>query len=717
MKSHQTIIAKKFSAVRLSVISLAVFVLAFSVNSATTQIDSAPVIKRDQAIDLSPLPKHLRSSRYIAYFLKTSHYKKQVLDNEQSALVLDNFIKTLDRNKAYFLASDIEAFQQYRFKLDDAIWTGLVQPAYYIYGVFKQRWHERNDYALSLLKSDMSFTGSDEYVYDREDAEWAQTPAELDAFWKTRVKSDALNLVLADKNIDETKELLEKRYKAALRRVEQINSEDVFSYFMNAYATTVDPHTSYFSPRSAENFDIDMKLSLEGIGAVLQTDDVYTQINTIVSGGPADKSGKLSVDDRIIAVGQDNEPLVDVVGWRLDDVVDLIRGNAGSLVRLEIEPANSSVQGKTKVISIVREKVKLEEQAAKSEVINIEQQGKQLNVGVIDLPKFYIDFEARSSGDRDYKSTTRDVRKLIEKMKSENNIDALIIDLRSNGGGSLGESIGLTGLFIDTGPVVQEKRLRGKVRLLSDDEKGVAWDGPLAVLVSGSSASASEIFAGAIQDYDRGLVVGEQTFGKGTVQNIIDLNRQLGYEDNSAGVLKLTIDKFYRITGESTQLRGVVPDINFPDPVARDKFGEASYDSALPWTTIDSVAFNKENRVSSYIKKLTQLHQERIKSDREFQYIISDIQELDDRRKEISVSLNIDSRKQERLDDKQKRLNRENARRKALGKEALILIDEDTELVEAVDAKLHETANILSDLLVLQNRKQLAQLSSTEPSS
>jgi len=711
MKSHHLIIAK------LSIISFAVFALAFSVNSATTQNDSVPVIKRDQAIDLSPLPKHLRSSRYIAYFLKTSHYKKQVLDNEQSALVLDNFIKLLDRNKAYFLASDIEAFQQYRYKLDDAIWTGLVQPAYHIYGVFKQRWHERNDYALSLLKTDINFNGSDEYVYDRENVQWAQTSSELDSFWKDRVKSDALNLVLADKDIDKTKELLEKRYKAALRRVEQINSEDVFSYFMNAYATTVDPHTSYFSPRSAENFDIDMKLSLEGIGAVLQTDDVYTQINTIVSGGPADKSGKLSVDDRIIAVGQDNEPLVDVVGWRLDDVVDLIRGSAGSIVRLEIEPANSSVQGKTKVISIVREKVKLEEQAAKSEVINLDQQGKQLNVGVIDLPKFYIDFEARSSGDRDFKSTTRDVRKLIEKMKSENNIEALIIDLRSNGGGSLGEAIGLTGLFIDTGPVVQEKRLQGKVRLLSDDEKGVAWGGPLAVLVSGSSASASEIFAGAIQDYDRGLVVGEQTFGKGTVQNVIDLNRQLGYEDNSAGMLKLTIDKFYRITGESTQLRGVVPDIHFPDPIAREKFGEASYDSALPWDTIDSVKFNKENRVSSYVEKLTKLHHQRIETDREFQYIVSDIKELDIRRKENSVSLNIDFRKKERLDDKQKRLDRENARRKEQGKEPLLLIDEDTELVDAVDAKLHETANILSDLIVLKNGKQLAQISSVEPNS
>ena len=711
MNSYQVMVKK------VVFVAVSVFSLSLGVNAATTQSDSIPVIKKSGEIDLSPLPHHLRSSRYIAYFLKMSHYKKQVLDNEQSALVLDNFVKLLDRNKAYFLESDIESFQQYRYKLDDAIWTGLVQPAYHIYGVFKQRWLERNEFALSLLEKDMEFTSNDVYQYDREDAKWAVSSNELDKFWETRVKSDALNLVLADKEIDKVKELLQKRYKVALRRVEQINSEDVFSYFMNAYATSVDPHTSYFSPRSAENFDIDMKLSLEGIGAVLQTDDVYTRITTIVSGGPADKSGQLAVEDLIISVGQDNEPLVDVVGWRLDDVVDLIRGSAGSQVRLEIEPANSSVQGKTKIVTIIREKVKLEEQAAKSEVINIESQEGKLNIGVIDLPKFYIDFEARNSGDADYKSTTRDVQALITKMKNESNIDALIIDLRSNGGGSLGEAISLTGLFIDTGPVVQEKRLRGKVRTLSDDQKGVSWDGPLAVLVSGSSASASEIFAGAIQDYDRGLVIGEQTFGKGTVQNIIDLNRQLGYEDNLAGALKLTIDKFYRITGESTQLRGVVPDISFPDPIARDNFGEASYDSALPWDTIRAVSFDKVNRVSGFVDELTTRHKNRVETDQEFQYLISDIARLEKSRQEKSVSLNIDERKKERLEDKEKRLERENLRRQALGQEPIREIDEDTELVEAEDVKLNEAANILSDLIKLKNGQQLAQVTNQNPKS
>jgi len=705
----------------LSVASLLSFSISFCAISNTAELSDdnefEAVIKHEQALDLSPEPKHLRSSRYIAHFMKTNHYKKQNLDNEQSALVLDNFIKILDRNKAYFLASDIKAFQEYRYKLDDAIWTGLVQPAFHIYRVFKTRWLERNSFALSTLKTKMDFSTEENYEYDRENTTWAQTSEELDDFWRKRVKSDALNLMLADKDLEKTKELLGKRYKASLRRASQINSEDVFSYFMNAYATTVDPHTSYFSPRTAENFDIDMSLSLEGIGAVLQTDEVYTKVTTIVSKGPADKSKQLLVDDKILGVGQGNEPIVDVVGWRLDDVVELIRGSAGSQVRLEVEPANSSVQGKTKIVTITREKVKLEEQAAKSEVINIENDGKKLNVGVIDLPKFYIDFDARNAGDKDYKSTTRDIKKLIEKMVSENDIEALIIDLRHNGGGSLGEAIGLTGLFIDKGPVVQEKQLHGKEIVLKDQDPGVAWEGPLAVLVSGASASASEIFAGAIQDYDRGLIIGEQTFGKGTVQNVIDLNYVLRYEDRSAGALKLTIDKFYRITGESTQLKGVMPDISFPDPISREDFGEASYDSALPWDTIRAVKFDKVNRVGHFVKALTQMHAIRVKVDREFQYLITDIEKLNNLRAESSISLNIATRKQERLEDKEKKLDRENVRRKELGKDEILEIDEDTDLVEVKDIKLHETANILSDLIQLKTQASLAQVTKPKPNS
>jgi len=419
----------------------------------------------------------------------------------------------------------------------------------------------------------------------------------------------------------------------------------------------------------------------------------------------------LSVEDKVISVGQGTEPLVDVVGWRLDDVVDLIRGDAGSLVRLEVEPANSSVAGKTKVIEIIREKVKLEDQAAQSEVIDIDSAGKQFRVGVIDLPKFYLDFRARSEGQKDYRSTTRDVRRLIEEMQAEKDLDGLIIDLRRNGGGALEEATSLTGLFIDTGPVVQDRSSRGNLEILTDNKRGTAWDGPLAVLVNGSSASASEIFAGAIQDYGRGLIVGEQTFGKGTVQRILDLNDWFRSESNVYGAIKITINKFYRITGESTQKKGVVPDIAFPDPFSREDFGEKSYDAALAWDVIAPVKFKPVDNLGEFIPVLKEQHSERVSQDREFGYLIKDIEELNQQRKEKSISLNLAERKDRLKKDKQKQLDRENERRVAQGKKPLLEIDEDTELTEADDSKLVETANILVDFIALKSGSKLAEVS------
>ena len=676
----------------------------------TDKVDVASV-EQPRMLDLSPSPTHHQASRYIAKFINDYHYAKPRLDNEQSVVILDEFIEMLDGNKAYFLAEDIKEFQQYRYNMDNSILTGWLKPSFHIYSVFQKRWTERNNFALSQLKNKIDFTTQEKYLFDREDTNWAVSSDELDEFWRKKVKSDALNLVLADKTWDEAKEILEKRYNAAMRRVAQINSEDVFSYFMNAYANTVDPHTSYLSPRNAENFSIDMKLSLEGIGAVLQSDDVYTKINRIVTGGPADKSGELSVEDKVISVGQGTEPLVDVVGWRLDDVVDLIRGDAGSLVRLEVEPANSSVAGKTKVIEIIREKVKLEDQAAQSEVIDIDSAGKQFRVGVIDLPKFYLDFRARSEGQKDYRSTTRDVRRLIEEMQAEKDLDGLIIDLRRNGGGALEEATSLTGLFIDTGPVVQDRSSRGNLEILTDNKRGTAWDGPLAVLVNGSSASASEIFAGAIQDYGRGLIVGEQTFGKGTVQRILDLNDWFRSESNVYGAIKITINKFYRITGESTQKKGVVPDIAFPDPFSREDFGEKSYDAALAWDVIAPVKFKPVDNLGEFIPVLKEQHSERVSQDREFGYLIKDIEELNQQRKEKSISLNLAERKDRLKKDKQKQLDRENERRVAQGKKPLLEIDEDTELTEADDSKLVETANILVDFIALKSGSKLAEVS------
>ncbi len=687
--------------------------ILFSVSSAFL-VDASPgqpaIVseKEPQMMELSPSAVHHQASRYIAKIINDYHYAKPKLDNEESAHILDEYIKMLDANKSYFLAEDIRNFQQYRYNIDNSILTGWLKPSFHIYSVFQKRWAERNEFAMSLLKKEMDFKVKEDFYFDREDSPWAVSKEELDEYWRKRVKNDALNLVLADKKWEEATDVLAKRYRAAMRRVTQINSEDVFSYFMNAYATTVDPHTSYFSPRTAENFNIDMKLSLEGIGAVLQSDDVYTKIRQLVEKGPADKSGELSVDDKVIAVAQGNQPLVDVVGWRLDDVVDLIRGDAGSVVRLEIEPANSSVVGKTKVISIVREQVKLEEQAAKSEVIKIDNDGKTQKVGVIDLPKFYVDFEARARGDENYRSTTRDIRDLINKMKKEEGIDALIIDLRSNGGGALDEATALTGLFIDQGPVVLDRNRRGHVEILKDTDPGTTWDGPLAVLVNASSASASEIFAGAIQDYGRGLIIGEQTFGKGTVQRVLDLNHQVRSADNAFGALKLTINKFYRITGESTQMKGVVPDISFPDPYSRKEFGEESYPSSLKWDVIEPVNFEKAGNLTGYIETLNNKHQQRIKTNPEFNYLISDIKELNKRREQNVLSLSMEDRLNERKVNKQKTLERENERRLVKGKTAILQIDEDVDLTEPEDSKLQESAHILLDLFALQSAEKIA---------
>jgi carboxyl-terminal processing protease len=696
------------SVVKSSFIALAVSASLQVIATSTDKVE--PALSDPQMVDLSPTALHHQASRYIANIITKNHYSKPKLTNEESVKILDGYIELLDANKSYFLAEDIRDFQRYRYNLDNSIWFGMLKPSFHIYSVFQKRWTERNEYAMSLLDKEMDFSVKEDFYFDREDTAWSTTTDELNDYWRKRVKNDALNLVLADKSWDEAKDILSKRYKAAMRRVAQINSEDVFSYFMNAYTTTVDPHTSYFSPRTAENFNIDMKLSLEGIGAVLQSDDVYTKIRQIVESGPADKSGELSVDDKLIAVGQGNQPMVDVVGWRLDDVVDLIRGDAGSVVRLEVESANSSIAGKTKIISIVREQVKLEEQAAKSEVIEIENNGKTQRVGVIDLPKFYVDFKARYEGKKDYRSTTRDIKNLINEMKADKGIDALIIDLRANGGGALDEATMLTGLFIDQGPVVQDRSFRGQVDILKDTDPGTTWDGPLAVLVNGSSASASEIFAGAIQDYGRGLIIGEQTFGKGTVQRVFDLNQFIRSENNGFGALKLTINKFYRITGESTQMKGVVPDVAFPSAYSRDEFGEQSYESSLKWDVIKPVKFEKAGDLTSFIPLLDTKYKERVKNNSEFQYLLSDIAELNLRRQTKKFSLNIDERKAERQENKQKRLNRENERRLAQGLKPIIQIDEDTKLTEPKDSKLQESANILIDLMMLQNSAKIAEV-------
>jgi carboxyl-terminal processing protease len=605
----------------------------------------------------------------------------------------------LDNNKMYFLKSDIDEFEQYRNKFDDYLLTGTLNEGYAIFNRFKQRLNERIKYVDTALKNEFDYTKDETFIPNRKDADWASTIEELDELWRKRLKNDALNRKLDGRDWEDISKTLSDRYHRYHKIVLQYDEEDVFQIYMNAYTEAIDPHTSYFSPVTSENFDIDMSLSLEGIGAQLTSDGDYTKVTRIIPGGPADKSGLLKKDDRIVAVaqGEDGE-MVDVVGWRLDDVVQLIRGEKGTLVRLNIIPAESEVNMSTKEIQLVRDKVKLEDQAAQSEIILIENDGVEYKLGVIDVPAFYIDFEGQKKGDPDYKSTTRDVRKLLEELKKEN-VDGVIVDLRENGGGSLQEAIELTGLFIEDGPVVQVRNSNGTIEVGRDPDNNIVYDGPLAVMVNRYSASASEIFSAAIQDYGRGIVVGETTYGKGTVQNLIDLGMFNRNKDEKEGKVKLTIAKYYRVTGSSTQHMGVIPDIMFPSAVDPEDYGESSKPSALPWDQIRSTNYQKFADLSRVIPKLRSRHEERIKNNLEFQYMLEDIEDYKERREKKEFSLNEEVRKKERELAEKKDKKREEER----ASNTEITVIEKGEVTKkdlrVDDPELEETGYILADLI------------------
>jgi carboxyl-terminal processing protease len=528
-----------------------------------------------------------------------------------------------------------------------------------IFNLYQQRVGERLAYSRELLAQPFDFSKDESYDYDREDAAWAKNTAELDEIWRKRVKNDYLRLKLAKKDPKDIKETLDKRYTNYLDRVQQLNSEDVFQTFMNAYATSIEPHTNYLSPRASENFDIAMKLSLEGIGAVLQRLDEYTAIREIIPGGPAAISGKLSPGDRIVGVGQGaSGPIVDVIGWRLDDVVDKIRGAKGTVVRLEILPDAAGPDGQHEMLTLTRNKVSVEEQAAKQSIIEVDQGDTTRRIGVITLPTFYQDFEARRRGDADYKSATRDVERLLGELRKEN-VAGVVVDLRNNGGGSLDEATDLTGLFIDKGPVVQIRDASGRVEEKSDRRAGAAWTGPLAVLVNRGSASASEIFAAAIQDYGRGVIIGEPTFGKGTVQNLLNMDDMARNEKPTFGDLKMTVQQFFRINGGSTQLRGVVPEISFPMSAASDEFGESSYDNALPWTSIGKADYQRIADLGPMIPMLIAKHESRTAENAEWTSFEEEIADARKIRAEKTISLNEQVRIKEREEQEAKRKARE----------------------------------------------------------
>ena len=516
---------------------------------------ATPIVAIDS---LKPEAQHRRATRIITHLIANYHYKRTPLNDTLSERILKRYLEVLDPTKSYLTADDVAEFSKHATDLDDYLRYSDLQLAYEIFIRYRERLENRVEYAISLLDYNFDFTKDETFEFDREEAQWAANLSALDDLWRKRVKNDILALELAGDDTAEAKKKLKQRYEGIARRKAQLDSEDVFQTFINSYTTSIDPHTAYFSPRTSENFRIRMSLSLEGIGAVLQSEDEYTLVREIVPGGPADLGGDLKPDDRIIGIGQGtDEEIVDVIGWRLDDVVDLIRGPKDSLVRLQILPKAGGTDGPSEVIRIKRDKIKLEEQAAKSNILEVTGGARPVKIGVIEVPTFYMDFEARARGDKDFRSTTRDVRTLLNELQQKQ-IDGLIVDLRSNGGGSLSEATDLTGLFIDKGPVVQVRNSQGRVQLERDTDRGVAYAGPMAVLVNRNSASASEIFAGAIQDYDRGLVLGEPTFGKGTVQNLVDLNRYDDSMEGKLGQLKATIAQFFRVAGGSTQHKGVI---------------------------------------------------------------------------------------------------------------------------------------------------------------
>jgi len=647
--------------------------------------------------DLVPTERQGRVSKLVSNVIERSHYRQSPINDPVSALVLDRYIEQLDGSRSYFLASDIADFERFRYQLDDAVMGGKLDPVFVVFNRFQQRNRERVSYALELLKTEPDFSLDESFEFDRAKAPWAKTTAELNEVWRQRVKNDALSLMLTEKTWAESRDLLQKRYERVSKRTEQITSDDIFETFMNAFAHVFDPHSSYFSPRNSEEYRIQMSLSYEGIGASLSQVDDYVTVQSVLPGGPAAISGQLNANDRIVAVGEGkNGKPVDVIGWRLDDVVQLIRGKVNTVVRLQILPAGATPGSPEKQLELIRNKVTLEAQASQKEVRKVKRGDRELTVGIINVPSFYQDFEAKSAGEKNYRSTTRDVARLIDELKQQK-MDALIMDLRGNGGGHLTEATALSGLFVPGGPIVQLRETGGHVETLSDPEPTVSWDGPLIVLVDRFSASASEIFAGAIQDYGRGVIVGQQTYGKGSVQNLYPLDRYAYGPDPGFGQLTVTIGKYYRVTGESTQHRGVQPDIAMPTAISVDEVGESTRESALPWDRIRPVDFGKPASLGAAVASLEQTHQRRIGEDPDFRALLADLDSFEKLRAQKKISLNLKARVAEREQLEQARLARENTRRAARGQKAIAKL---TELagVDPPDAVLAETTEIAADL-------------------
>lgn len=665
--------SKKFSLIPLVA---ALFSGSIFASVEAAKLEDLPVLKQES--------QHGTASKRVANLFARSHYTPVRFNDVLSSKVYDRYIESLDFNKSVFLASDIASFEKYRDDFDNAIATGKLGFTFDIFNLSLKRRFERYDYSLSLLDKEMTFDKDDEYFFDREDSAWPASQAELDEIWRERVKYDALRLKMTGKDWQGIKEVLTKRYKNAQKRLVQTNSEDAFQIVMNSLARSIEAHTSYLSPRRAEQFKMDMDLELEGIGAVLSPDEDYTVIRSLVPGGPADKTEQLKADDKIIGVAQGQKEFVDVIGWRLDDVVDLIKGPKGTKVRLQYLKG-SDAHGTPKVVEITRDKIRLEDRAAKSEVFEASYSDLTSKIGVIEIPGFY-------------NNLSKDVKVELAKLKEEN-VDGIIIDLRQNGGGSLYEATQLSGLFFDQGPVVQIHTLNNRIEEQKDRDGITYYDGPLTVLVDRYSASASEIFAAAMQDYGRAVIIGEQTFGKGTVQQHKGLGRAYDLYDNDLGSVQYTIAKFYRINGGSTQHKGVIPDISFPSAIDPAEWGESKQDNALPWDSIVRAKYKKQGNLTPVVAYLEKQHEMRIKTEPEFGYVFDDIARYNEEKDRKTISLVEAERIKEKDENEARTLARTNERLKRLGKKPVENLDDVPEVIEELDPFLEEAALITQDYI------------------
>ncbi|MDH2999078.1 C-terminal processing peptidase [Pasteurellaceae bacterium LFhippo2] len=638
-----------------------------------------PTIKESDLIIPKTTEQHSLSTKRVTARLTQSHYHKFQLNDAFAEKIFDRYIDWMDGAHNTFLQSDLDEMRaKYATKLDEELYEGKLESAFEMYDLMTKRRYERYKYALSLLDKEPDLTGSDSIENDRAKAAFPKSTEEANVLWEQRVKNDVINLRLKDKKWPEIQKTLTKRYNLAIRRLTQMKADDILQTYLNSFSREIDPHTSYLSPRAAKAFQESMNLSLEGIGATLQMEDDVTTIKSLVPGAPAARSKKIEVNDKIVGVGQSADKIEDVVGWRLDDVVDKIKGKKGSKVYLEIEPAKG---GKSKIVTLTRDKIRLEDSAAKLTVEKVD--GK--NIATIKIPGFYI-------------GLTKDVRKLLDQLKTKK-ADGLIIDLRENGGGSLTEVVELTGLFIDSGPVVQVRDAFNRIKVHEDPEKGIQYDGKVMVMINRHSASASEIFAAALQDYNRAIIVGQQTFGKGTVQQSRSLNFVYDLDQEPLGFIQYTIQKFYRIDGGSTQLKGVDADIKFPEIINAEKTGESFEDNALPWDKIPAASYKEIDNARSAVDILTAKHAERIAKEPEFITLNEDIAIRKERDARKVTSLNLAERQKENKADEAKRLNDLNARFKREGKKQLKNIEQLPKDYEAPDFFLRETEKMMVDWL------------------